>query len=109
MAVKIRLRRQGRRNHPCYRLVVADSRMPRDGKYIEAIGIYNPIIDTGDLHLSVKEDRLQHWLGEGAILSEKAEHLVAKAAPAVLKAHKEARQAKRVKLAAKRRASKEKK
>lgn len=109
MAVKIRLRRQGRRNSPFYRLVVADSRSPRDGKYIESIGTYNPLVAEGDLHLTIKKDKLEYWLGCGAILSDNVESIVAKGAPEILKAHLAKAIEKKVKTAAKRRARNKKK
>ena len=62
--VKIRLRRTGKTKQPSYRLVVADSRSPRDGKFIEIIGHYNPIRQPKVLE--VKADRARYWLGVGA-------------------------------------------
>lgn len=62
--VKIRLRRTGKTKQPSYRLVVADSRSPRDGKFIEIIGHYNPIRQPKVLE--VKTDRARYWLGVGA-------------------------------------------
>ena len=64
MATKIRLKRIGRRNRPFYRLVIMDSRKRRDGAAIEQVGWYNPIAKD-DLY-SLKEDRILHWLKEGA-------------------------------------------
>jgi len=84
MALKIRLKRQGRRNQPFYRLIVADSRNPRDGRYVECLGWYNPREDKDENKLSLKGDRIEHWLNCGAILTEKAETLVKKGAPKVL-------------------------
>ena len=60
MAVKIRLTRLGRKKMPYYRIVVADSRSPRDGRSIETIGTYNPLPDQAEL--VIKEERLFHWL-----------------------------------------------
>jgi small subunit ribosomal protein S16 len=62
--VKIRLRRTGKTKQPSYRLVVADSRSPRDGKFIEIIGHYNPIRQPKVLE--IKADRARYWLGVGA-------------------------------------------
>lgn len=62
--VKIRLRRTGKTKSPSYRLVVADSRSPRDGKFIEIIGHYNPVRQPKEL--VVKNDRAIYWLGVGA-------------------------------------------
>ncbi|NTU84047.1 MAG: 30S ribosomal protein S16 [Chloroflexales bacterium] len=66
--VKIRLRRTGKTKQPSYRLVIADSRSPRDGKFIEIIGHYNPI--RRPKVLEVKADRARYWLGVGAQPSE---------------------------------------
>jgi small subunit ribosomal protein S16 len=86
MALKIRLRQQGRTNRAFYRLVVTDSRSPRDGKYVELVGWYNPIEAEDDKRLSIKEDRIEYWLNTGAQLSEKAEHLIKHTAPHLVKA-----------------------
>ena len=108
MAIKIRLRQQGRRNRPFYRLVVADSRSPRDGKFIENLGWYNPHEVKEDLHLNVKTDRVKHWIDQGAELSEKAEALVKKAAPGVIQEMHKRQTDKLVKAAKKRRERKAK-
>ena len=68
MAVKIRLSRVGRRNAPFYRVVVADSRSPRDGRFIEILGVYQPLKNPAEI--KVKEDRAIMWLERGAIPSE---------------------------------------
>lgn len=85
MAIKIRLRQQGRTNCATFRLVVADERSPRDGKYIEMVGWYNPHETELERHLFVKADRVQHWLDQGAILTESLESLIKKAAPEIIK------------------------
>ena len=64
MAVKIRLKRMGKKKQPFYRIVVADSRAPRDGRSIEKIGHYNPIPDPAEL--VIDEERLFYWMDEGA-------------------------------------------
>ncbi len=64
MAVKLRLRRMGKKRQPIYKVVAADERSPRDGKFIEAIGLYNPI--TNPATVDIKEDRALYWLGVGA-------------------------------------------
>ncbi len=64
MAVKIRLKRMGKKKQPFYRIVVADSRAPRDGRSIEKIGHYNPIPDPAEL--VIDEERLFHWMDQGA-------------------------------------------
>jgi len=64
LAVKIRLKRMGKKKQPFYRIVVADSRAPRDGRSIEKIGHYNPIPDPAEL--VIDEERLFHWMDQGA-------------------------------------------
>lgn len=104
MAVKIRLRQQGRKNRQTYRVVVADSRSPRDGKYIEMLGWYDPMLKENNVF--VNPDRMSFWLNEGAEISARVENLIAKASPETLKAYKDKVQAKRTKMTAKRRALK---
>jgi small subunit ribosomal protein S16 len=70
MAVVIRLKRTGRKNRPCYRISVADSRFPRDGRTLETLGIYDPISKNEESQSTLKVERAQHWLGEGAKPSE---------------------------------------
>jgi small subunit ribosomal protein S16 len=67
MAMKIRLARGGSKKRPFYRIVAADSRMPRDGRYIEKLGTYNPLLakDSED-RVKMDIERVQYWLGEGA-------------------------------------------
>lgn len=76
MAVKIRLMRLGKRHEPFYRVVVADSRAPRSGKYIEAIGYYNPRTDPSTIHIDT-EKALQ-WLAKGAQPTDAARVLLEK-------------------------------
>ena len=64
MAVKIRLRRMGEKKNPFYRIVVADSRSPRDGRFIEEIGTYNPNIEPSEF--KVDEELAKKWLANGA-------------------------------------------
>jgi small subunit ribosomal protein S16 len=67
MAVSIRLSRGGAKKRPYYRIVVSDSRSPRDGKYLEQVGTYNPMLaKDDDNRVNLKEDRLRYWLGVGA-------------------------------------------
>lgn len=67
MALAMRLSKGGRKNRPFYRIVVADKRMPRDGRYIERLGTYNPLLAKDDANrVSLNEERIKHWLGEGA-------------------------------------------
>ena len=62
--VKIRLKRKGMKKKPFYRLVVTDSRSPRDGRFIEEIGYYNPVSDVDSL--KINEERAKYWVGTGA-------------------------------------------
>ncbi len=64
MAVKIRLRRMGAKKQPFYRIVVADSRYPRDGRFIEEIGYYNPLTEPADV--KVDAEKVEKWLKNGA-------------------------------------------
>lgn len=67
MALKIRLSRAGAKKRPVYRIVVADSRAPRDGRYIEKIGNYNPLLPKDhDRRVAMDHDRARYWLGAGA-------------------------------------------
>ncbi|MGQ0539011.1 MAG: 30S ribosomal protein S16 [Gemmatimonadaceae bacterium] len=87
MAVRIRLRREGRKKSPYYRIVVTDSRSPRDGRFIEIIGQYQPRSKDGGLTL--KQERAAHWLDNGATPSDTVRSLLRRAG--VLKARHEAR------------------
>ncbi len=75
--VKIRLRRMGAKKAPFYRIVVADSRYPRDGRFIEEIGHYNPTVDPTDLKVDV--ERAQAWIKTGAQPTETVRDLLKKA------------------------------
>ncbi len=67
MALKIRLSRGGAKKRPYYRIVIADSRAPRDGRFIEKVGTYNPLLPKDhEERFTIKEDRIQHWLSKGA-------------------------------------------
>ena len=65
MSVKIRLTRMGSKKKPYYRINVADSRAPRDGRFIETVGTYNPLI-ADENQVTLKEERILEWLGNGA-------------------------------------------
>ena len=64
MAVKIRLRRMGAKKAPFYRVVVADSRYPRDGRFIEEIGTYNPLVEPSDIKIDA--EKAKKWIANGA-------------------------------------------
>ena len=76
MAVKIRLTRMGDKKTPFYRVVVADSRSPRDGKYIELLGTYNPL--TNPAEIKIDNAKAQKWLKDGATPTETAKTLLVK-------------------------------
>ena len=76
MAVAIRLRREGALNRPYYKIVVADKRSPRDGKFIEIIGTYDP--KKPDHNSTLKLDRIEHWMSKGAQPSDTVRSLIKK-------------------------------
>lgn len=76
MATKIRLARGGAKKRPFYRIVIADARAPRDGKFIEKVGTYDPLLAKDDANRVVlKRDRVEYWLSTGAEATEKAAKL----------------------------------
>ena len=80
MALAMRLSRGGRKKRPFYRIVVTDKRMPRDGRYIERLGTYNPLLAKDDeKRVVLNEDRIKHWLGEGAEPSHRVSIFLGKA------------------------------
>ncbi len=76
MAVKIRLKRLGSKKNPFYRVVVADERSPRDGRFIEEIGYYNPLTDPVDIKIDA--EKATKWLGNGAQPTETVRSLLKK-------------------------------
>jgi small subunit ribosomal protein S16 len=76
MAVKIRLARHGAKKKPFYRIVVADGESPRDGKYLENVGTYNPLLDSAQVTL--KSERIQYWMDQGAKPSDTVRNLLKK-------------------------------
>lgn len=87
MAVKIRLKRMGSKKSPFYRLVVAESRSPRDGRFIEEIGTYNPLKDPEEVRID--EEKALAWLKNGATPSDTVRHLFSK--QGLMKKHHEAK------------------
>lgn len=80
MSLRIRLSRGGAKKRPFYRIVVADSRSPRDGRFIEKIGTYNPMLSKDDsARINLDTDRAKHWLGVGALPSERVAKFLATA------------------------------
>ena len=76
MSVKIRLARYGAKKRPFYRIVAADSKSPRDGKFLEAVGTYDPLQDPVDVKL--KQDRIKYWIDQGAICTNTVKNLLKK-------------------------------
>lgn len=76
MAVKIRLARHGAKKRPFYRIVVADSESPRDGRFLENVGTYNPLTDPADV--SLKQERIKYWIEQGAIPTDTVKSLLKK-------------------------------
>ncbi len=77
--VKIRLARGGAKKRPFYHIVVADSRNKRDGRRIEKIGFFNPLAKGQEERLQVDLERVEYWIGVGALLSERIQNLVSQA------------------------------
>ena len=77
MSVKIRLKRMGSKKAPFYRIVVADSRSPRDGRFIETVGTYNPLIEPAEVKL--EEETIMQWLNNGAQPSDTVRNILSKA------------------------------
>ena len=75
--VRIRLARRGAKKRPFYRVVAADSRAPRDGRFIEQLGYYDPMKDPHEIKLNL--ERVDYWLGTGAQPSDTVNHLIARA------------------------------
>ncbi len=76
MSVKIRLARHGTKKKPFYRIVVADNESPRDGKFLEVVGTYNPLMDPAEVNL--KDERVKYWMGQGAIPTGTVKNLLKK-------------------------------
>ena len=77
MAVKMRLKRMGAKKAPFYRVVVADSRSPRDGTFIELIGTYNPLVTPAEVNLN--EELALDWLAKGAVPTDTVKNILSKA------------------------------
>lgn len=76
MSVKIRLARHGAKKRPFYRIVVADNESPRDGRYLENVGTYNPLKEP--VEVSVQEERIRYWMDQGATPSDTVKSLLKK-------------------------------
>jgi small subunit ribosomal protein S16 len=79
MALKIRLSRAGAKKRPFYRIVIADSRSPRDGRFIERVGTYDPMLPKEAQRVTLNEDRIRHWLGVGATPSDRVARFLGQA------------------------------
>jgi small subunit ribosomal protein S16 len=80
MSLKIRLARGGAKKRPYYSIVVADSRSPRDGRFIEKLGTYNPMLERSDAErVTLKTERIQHWLGVGALPTDRVARFLGEA------------------------------
>ena len=80
MSLKIRLARGGAKKRPYYSIVVADSRSPRDGRFIEKLGTYNPMLDRSHAErVTLKGERVQHWLGVGALPTDRVARFLGEA------------------------------
>ena len=77
MATKIRLKRMGSKKAPFYRVVVFDSRYPRDGRFIDTLGYYNPLTDPAEI--KINEEKAKQWLADGAQVSDTAKNILKKA------------------------------
>lgn len=84
--VTIRLSRGGAKKKPFYHVVVADSRMRRDGRYIERVGYFNPMACGGEKNLELSLDRIEHWVSQGAGTSDRVGQLIKQARLAALDA-----------------------
>ncbi len=76
MAVRIRLARRGTKKKPFYRIIVADSECKRDGRFLETVGTYDPLRDP--VAVDLKEERIRHWLGQGALPTDTVRSILKK-------------------------------
>lgn len=81
MAVRIRMKMLGRRHRPFFRVCAIDSRSPRDGRVLEELGTYDPMVPETDARAILNHERIKHWLGVGALPSEKVAVLIKKYGP----------------------------
>ena len=103
MAVRIRLARSGAKKRPFYRIVAADSRSPRDGRYLEKLGTYDPLLPTEHGNrLLLNEERIRYWLSQGAGLSDRVHRFLHKAGLVQAAPHQKATGKKAAELAKKR-------
>lgn len=79
MALKIRLARAGSKKRPYYHIVIADVRSPRDGRFIEQVGSWNPMLPKDGERVKLNEERIKHWMGEGALPTDRVLRFLAEA------------------------------
>ncbi|MBN8900100.1 MAG: 30S ribosomal protein S16 [Rhodospirillales bacterium 69-11] len=90
MGLKIRLARAGAKKRPYYHIVVADSRSPRDGRFIEKLGSYNPMLPAEhEDRIRLQNERIQHWIGNGAVATDRVARFLGKAGLAPMPAWNE--------------------
>jgi small subunit ribosomal protein S16 len=90
MGLKIRLARAGAKKRPYYHIVVADSRSPRDGRFIEAVGSYNPMLPAEHAErIRLKDERITHWISQGAVATDRVAKFLGKAGLAPMPAFRE--------------------
>ena len=79
MSLKIRLARAGSKKRPYYHIVIADVRSPRDGRFIETVGTWNPMLAKDAERVKIDEERVKHWLGHGALPTDRVARFLAEA------------------------------
>ena len=90
LGLKIRLARAGAKKRPYYHIVVADSRSPRDGRFIEKLGSYNPMLPADHAErVRLQDERITHWLGEGALPTDRVARFLGRAGLAPMPAYRE--------------------
>ena len=90
MSLKIRLARAGAKKRPYYHIVVADSRSPRDGRFIERVGSYDPMLPAEHAdRIRLRDERITHWLSQGAIATDRVARFIGKAGLAPMPAFRE--------------------
>ena len=90
MSLKIRLARAGAKKRPYYHIVVADSRAPRDGRFIERLGSYNPMLPQDHAErIRLVDERVRHWLGQGAVATDRVARFLGRAGLAPMPAWRE--------------------
>jgi small subunit ribosomal protein S16 len=90
MGLKIRLARAGAKKRPYYHIVVADGRSPRDGRFIEKLGSYNPMLPAEHAdRVRLVDERIQHWISQGAVATDRVARFLGKAGLGAMPAHRE--------------------